>query len=146
LQRLLGKYRADLEQGQTSLPEACPVCAHEPVKAELCKPNKALRTTIKVFLRTEEKKRETQKGKEQAELASQTPVAPVAVKEPVADGALNSEVEGIKTGNAEVEHPDEPLKAEHTDPGASADIGAQASVEAQMDIPRPSVEVSFECL
>lgn len=45
-------------QGQTSLPESCPVCDHNPVSRELCKPNKALRTTLKAFLRTEEKKRE----------------------------------------------------------------------------------------
>lgn len=44
--------------GQTSLPESCPVCEHNPVSPDLCKPNKALRTTLKAFLRTEEKKRE----------------------------------------------------------------------------------------
>ncbi|KAJ5613359.1 hypothetical protein N7510_006553 [Penicillium lagena] len=44
--------------GQGSLHDTCPVCAHTPVSADLCKPNKALRTTLKAFLRTEEKKRE----------------------------------------------------------------------------------------
>lgn len=44
--------------GQSSLPESCPVCEHNPVSPDLCKPNKALRTTLKAFLRTEEKKRE----------------------------------------------------------------------------------------
>lgn len=47
--------------GQASLPNTCPVCAHSPVSADLCKPNKALRTTLKAFLRTEEKKREKER-------------------------------------------------------------------------------------
>ncbi|CAL5868034.1 uncharacterized protein PFLUO_LOCUS2257 [Penicillium psychrofluorescens] len=46
------------ESCQASLHDTCPVCAHTPVSADLCKPNKALRTTLKAFLRTEEKKRE----------------------------------------------------------------------------------------
>ena len=62
----------------------------------------------------------------------------------VTDGTLNSEE--IKTGNAEEYVPEESPKVDHTDPGPSADIGGQTSVEAQMDIPRPSVEVSFEYL
>jgi hypothetical protein len=47
--------------GQTSLPESCPVCDHTPISPDLCKPNKALRTTLKAFLRTEEKKREKER-------------------------------------------------------------------------------------
>lgn len=56
--------------GQASLPDTCSVCAHTPVSPGLCKPNKALRTTLKAFLRTEEKKRE--KGRQ-----STAPVTPV---------------------------------------------------------------------
>src|ERR1700722_13160648 len=52
------------QSGQSSLPSSCPVCEHTPVAAEDCKPNKSLRTTIKVFLRTEEKKREALRSKE----------------------------------------------------------------------------------
>lgn len=55
--------------GQSKLPAECPVCEHSPLSAEDCKPNKSLRTTIKVFLRTAEKKRETAKEKERAENA-----------------------------------------------------------------------------
>lgn len=47
-----------LNPGQVTLPDNCPVCAHTPLSSDLCKPNKALRTTLKAFLRTEEKKRE----------------------------------------------------------------------------------------
>ncbi|KAI9804091.1 MAG: hypothetical protein M1825_001493 [Sarcosagium campestre] len=55
------------ERCQSSLPSACPVCEHSPLSANDCKPNKSLRTTIKVFLRTEAKKRETKQAKERVE-------------------------------------------------------------------------------
>lgn len=51
----------NFRSGQASLPETCPVCAHTPISSDLCKPNKALRTTLKAFLRTEEKKREKER-------------------------------------------------------------------------------------
>ena len=51
------------------MPDTCPVCAHTPLSTDLCKPNKALRTTLKAFLRTEEKKREKDRQ-------SATPAAP----------------------------------------------------------------------
>ncbi|TPR09461.1 amidohydrolase family protein [Aspergillus niger] len=53
--------QAICEHCQASLPETCPVCAHTPISPDLCKPNKALRTTLKAFLRTEEKKREKER-------------------------------------------------------------------------------------
>lgn len=53
------------------MPESCPVCAHTPISPDLCKPNKALRTTLKAFLRTEEKKREKERS-------SATPATPAA--------------------------------------------------------------------
>ncbi|KAH8805689.1 hypothetical protein F5884DRAFT_800247 [Xylogone sp. PMI_703] len=56
--------QAICETCQSTLPASCPVCEHTPVAAEDCKPHKSLRTTIKVFLRTEEKKRESQRQKE----------------------------------------------------------------------------------
>jgi hypothetical protein len=43
------------------------VCTHAPLDATLCKPNKALRTTLKAFLRTEEKKREKERDRPQQE-------------------------------------------------------------------------------
>ena len=127
-------------KGQASLPEACPVCAHEPVKADLCKPNKALRTTIKVFLRTEEKKRETLRGKDQIDLAPQTPVTPAtAVEVPGADGAPAVGV--AKAGDSENIGSEKPTKTDHADVESAANIGVPGTADAQMDIPRPSVEV-----
>lgn len=45
-------------KGQSTLPESCLVCEHSPLSADDCKPNKALRLTVKAFLKSEEKKRD----------------------------------------------------------------------------------------
>ncbi|KAI9778052.1 MAG: hypothetical protein M1816_004280 [Peltula sp. TS41687] len=55
------------ETCHSKLPASCPVCEHTPISAEDCKPNKSLRTTIRVYLRTAEKKREIAKGNAQNE-------------------------------------------------------------------------------
>lgn len=60
--------------GQSNLPPSCPVCEHSPLSAEDCLPNKSLRTTIRVFLRTAEKKREASRPKESHVSAPPTPV------------------------------------------------------------------------
>ena len=49
--------------GQSTLPSSCPVCEHSPVSGDDCTVYKSLRTTIRVFLKTEEKKREAAKPK-----------------------------------------------------------------------------------
>lgn len=56
------------------MPQSCPVCEHSPLSAEDCNPNKSLRTTIKVFLRTAEKKREASRAKEEKASEPPTPV------------------------------------------------------------------------
>ncbi|KAL6414761.1 hypothetical protein AUP68_01293 [Ilyonectria robusta] len=81
--------QAICETCQSNLPPSCPVCEHSPLSAEDCNPNKSLRTTIRVFLRTAEKKREASRPKETKDSAPPTPVeAPKqslpAVEPPVA--------------------------------------------------------------
>ncbi|KAJ8120344.1 hypothetical protein ONZ43_g2924 [Nemania bipapillata] len=44
------------ENCQATLPSSCPVCEHTPVSGADCTVYKSLRTTIRVFLKTEEKK------------------------------------------------------------------------------------------
>lgn len=66
--------------GHSSLPSSCPVCEHSPLSADDCTPNKSLRTTIKVFLRTAEKKREASKPKDMPEPAPETPVEATPVQ------------------------------------------------------------------
>ncbi|KAF1812655.1 hypothetical protein P152DRAFT_458470 [Eremomyces bilateralis CBS 781.70] len=43
---------------QTTLSDTCPICDHQPLSAEDCKIDKKLRATVKVFLKSQEKKRE----------------------------------------------------------------------------------------
>ena len=66
--------------GHSTLPESCPICSHEPLAADDCKPNKNLRLTVRAYLKSEEKKRDKAR---QAEAPTPTPapqvVAPVAV-------------------------------------------------------------------
>lgn len=61
------KCIANRNLGHSKLPASCPVCEHTPISTEDCKPNKSLRTTIRVYLRTEEKKREIARGHTQNE-------------------------------------------------------------------------------
>ena len=134
--------------GQSSLPQACPVCLHEPVKADDCRPNKALRTTIKVFLRKKGIEREAARKKE---LLDNTIVS--------ATFSTNSFVDNRKESS-----PSQGLATLVSDKGEPNGVAAQASsgirnivepksdpsihtpqssqVEDQIDIPRPSVEVS----
>ncbi|KAK6864162.1 hypothetical protein PG990_006402 [Apiospora arundinis] len=51
------------ESCQSTLPSSCPVCEHSPVSGADCTVYKSLRTTIRVFLKTEEKKREASRPK-----------------------------------------------------------------------------------
>lgn len=71
--------------GQASLSDTCPVCTHTPVSPDLCKPNKALRTTLKAFLRTEEKKRE--KDRQSAAPPTPSNIPPADTKIPIQDAA-----------------------------------------------------------
>ncbi|UZP41349.1 hypothetical protein NXS19_009165 [Fusarium pseudograminearum] len=66
--------QAICESCQSNLPASCPVCEHSPLSAEDCNPNKSLRTTIRVFLRTAEKKREASRPKEDKDSEPATPI------------------------------------------------------------------------
>ncbi|KAI5868064.1 hypothetical protein GGS23DRAFT_543843 [Durotheca rogersii] len=61
------------EKCQSTLPSACPVCEHSPVSGSDCTVYKSLRTTIRVFLKTEEKKREAARPKTNGS----TPTTPI---------------------------------------------------------------------
>lgn len=56
--------------GHLSKPKSCPVCDHEPLSAEDCKPHKTSRLTVRAYLKAEEKKRE--KVKQDAAAAAAT--------------------------------------------------------------------------
>jgi hypothetical protein len=123
------------ELGQSTLPSSCPVCEHTPVAAADCKPNKSLRTTIKVFLRTEEKKREALRMKEEKNTPPDTPVLPEPT--PVEQTQVIEETPTEQPVSTEV-------KTEGTPSAEQADEAlpnVELVTQAEQDIPQPSIEV-----
>lgn len=123
--------------GQASLPDTCSVCAHTPISPGLCKPNKALRTTLKAFLRTEEKKRE--KGRQ-----STTPVNPV-ISTPVENDTTPTEAttDPRQPDESPVEIPESaaPADSKPVEPAseaisvnATADAGASALAQPVAEV------------
>ncbi|KAJ5935076.1 hypothetical protein N7466_004623 [Penicillium verhagenii] len=94
------------ESCQSALVDTCPVCAHTPVSPDLCKPNKALRTTLKAYLRTEEKKRE----KDRLAAAASTPTIPTPVESEV--GPTETPVDQVATEPTPAETPEVPVAKE----------------------------------
>lgn len=122
--------------GQSSLPQACPVCLHEPVKADDCRPNKALRTTIKVFLRKKGIEREAALKKESLDKTVDFPAEPSPSQHLATlvsdNGEINRTTAQASSGILNKVKPKSDsfthtLQAFH--------------VEDQRDIPRPSIEV-----
>ena len=134
--------------GQASLPVACPVCLHEPIVPDDCRPNKALRTTVKVFLKKKGMERETARKKEAVEKAvvtPATPATPLPEQTPVlqpsktpAPPSTSTVIDGsdAKQGSRHVSHP--PKGQE--DAGSKTE-GSAIPTEAQKDIPQESIEV-----
>lgn len=137
-------------KGQSTLPQACPVCLHEPVKADDCRPNKALRTTIKVFLRKKGIEREAARKKELLEKVAATPgtadtpqldatpdIPRSQISTPLPRGHTENMVDGSQLSSG-VSHTTQPANGSKV-PAISQGL----STEDQMDIPRPSIEVRF---
>jgi hypothetical protein len=129
------RYLTTSNIGHSTLPSTCPVCEHSPVAAADCKPNKSLRTTIKVFLRTEEKKREALRLKDDRNCSTSEEaivVAPSLVEDiPTAEDTRKTEsaVVDVETGASQsLEQVDE----------AFATV---EELEVQKDVPKQSIEV-----
>lgn len=138
--------------GQQHLGQACPICLHEPVNAEDCKPNKALRTTVKVWLKKRGQEREAALRRE---LASRAPPTPVIPATPTINEASNQQTAHESTTSTAGLSANETNEHLHTSeisearPTAGATLGLEeqhALAEAQKDIPQPSIEVSFALL
>lgn len=131
--------------GQASLPVACPVCLHEPIVPDDCRPNKALRTTVKVFLKKKGMERETARKKEAVEKAVATPATPLPEQTPVSQPSgtpavppTSTVVDGsdAKQGSRGVSQAPQAQE----DPSSKAE-GSAIPTEAQKDIPQESIEV-----
>lgn len=132
-------------KGQSTLPSSCPVCEHTPVAAEDCKPHKSLRTTIKVFLRTEEKKREALRQKEEFDNS------PSGTPENAGSGQIDEvpppnpepEAEGV-TDIPEAKAEEAPDDGNHASAGQAVPSDHEDEAQqAQHDIEPSSAEVRF---
>lgn len=135
--------------GQSSLPQACPVCLHEPVKADDCRPNKALRTTIKVFLRKKGIEREAARKKELLEKiansstsSANAPIDQQKQPSPPQVSANSVSENGEPNGVGTLAPRRISNLVEPTNGSSSLHAPQTSPAEDHMDIPRPSIEVS----
>ncbi|KAL8933178.1 MAG: hypothetical protein Q9216_006487, partial [Gyalolechia sp. 2 TL-2023] len=134
------------ETCQSSLPQACPICLHEPVKGEDCRPNKTLRMTIKAFLKKLMTEKEKAQKKQAADKAATTPAA---VQPPVPNERPPSTVSET-TNKAQPAHQNDAPQnlQEDSSMPPSADTaklstaGEALPTEAQKDVPQPSIETT----
>ncbi|KAI4108714.1 MAG: hypothetical protein L6R37_000878, partial [Teloschistes peruensis] len=124
---------------QTSLPDACPVCLHSPVKADDCRPNKALRMTIKAYLKRILTEREKAQKKDRA----------LAI--PAAVGTDTTRQSGAPQDAPanEVHHPSDAASLSRetsvkptTELSESAKENETLPTEAQKDVPQQSIETT----
>lgn len=115
--------------------------------AEDCKPNKSLRTTIKVFLRTEEKKREVLRNK----AAKDTPPAtPTVVEAPAAVSVVAEESLEVPAQENDIPAAaaNEPVVGVSVDGEAAPEERSTADdhgpTEAEKDVPQQSIEVGLK--
>lgn len=134
-------------QGQASLPQACPVCLHEPVKADDCRPNKALRTTIKVFLKKKGIEREAARKQEAVEKIAATPVntttpqieaAPIIAHSQTSTAPASNNLESKTDGLLQPSDGSQKINSSKASPAHMTLPNAD-----QKDVPRPSIEVNF---
>ncbi|KAL8685462.1 MAG: hypothetical protein Q9218_007745, partial [Villophora microphyllina] len=133
------------ENCQTSLPDACPICLHSPVKADDCRPVKALRMTIKAFLKKIMTEREKAQKKQTADTPSNTPVAVQADNTSERPASAAPHAKPV----TEAHRPSDAASASlEASTGPSADIskpseeGGHMPTEAQKDVPHQSIEAT----
>lgn len=127
------------------LETTCPICYHEPVNAHDCRPNKALRQTVKIFLKRKVIDRENARKQEMLQKAGaanasdavtsqedQKPAASQAIKQetPVANG-----IEDVVKDTEDQPPSNESQATQFSDPSG---LGQ----ETQRDIPQQSIEVN----
>ncbi|EXJ87294.1 hypothetical protein A1O3_04253 [Capronia epimyces CBS 606.96] len=103
---------------------SCPVCDHKPFTSDVCKPNKAMRNTIKAYLKTVEKSRADERAK--SITAEETPTQPNMAE----DGASKDGQEEEPPATATVVH-------DQQQPVDAADADGTPAVEVQPSIEDP---------
>ncbi|KAI1490045.1 hypothetical protein F5X96DRAFT_638098 [Biscogniauxia mediterranea] len=118
------------EKCQSTLPSSCPVCEHSPVSGDDCTVYKSLRTTIRVFLKTEEKKREASRPKTN----SSTPSTPAQTTTATIQSQASTEPPPEEEPVASVHNDAKPLPADRAPSTAPAvsDVEADTSVATEV--------------
>ncbi|KAL8752047.1 MAG: hypothetical protein Q9199_006013 [Rusavskia elegans] len=130
------------ESCQSSLPQACPICLHEPVKADDCRPNKTLRMTIKAFLKKIATEREKAQKKQSSEKVAANPASTTAdssERPPSTGPNTTSAAQPIHERDAAQASQEAPKSPDHSKPSIN---GETVPTEAQMDVPQPSIEAT----
>ncbi|EXJ83458.1 hypothetical protein A1O1_07081 [Capronia coronata CBS 617.96] len=105
-----------------ALDVSCPVCDHKPFTSDVCKPNKAMRNTIKAYLKTVEKTRVDERAK--SATTEETPIPHNTVDE-----------NGNRDGQEEVSPAtatatgDQPQLVETTETDGTPAVDVQPSIE-----------------
>ncbi|KAI0840581.1 hypothetical protein F5Y06DRAFT_243524 [Hypoxylon sp. FL0890] len=123
------------EKCQSTLPTVCPVCEHSPVSASDCVVYKSLRTTIRVFLKTEEKKREGARPKTNAS----TPATPAQDAPTPNQTRTPTEQPSAETVTA-VQASKEPQKADSVPPSTAVESEESSATNPKADVDAQSKE------
>ena len=119
------------------------------MEAEDCKPNRALRTTVKVWLKKRHAEREAASRREMASRPPATPVTPATTALEKTSSQQMAPASSVPTvGVVETRASERPRSREVSDPhstsGATARNEEQNTIsEVKEDIPQPSIEVGF---
>lgn len=113
-----------------------------------CRPNKALRTTIKVFLKKKVMERETARKKEAVDKVSATPAPPATALPDQTSAIHGSETSASSSAHAVVgnNNANSGSGGVSQNPQALGDAGSKIKesvipTDAQKDIPQESIEV-----
>ncbi len=128
--------------GQGSLPQACPVCLHEPVSKDDCRPNKVLRTTIKAFLKRKGIERDEVRKKKQLAQAVITPTTPATPTLQDAPTRQSSLPLAIQAPDSQSLAKDSALETQNKLQDVKPLINSDNSqAPSGVDIPKQSIEV-----
>ncbi|KAG8531445.1 uncharacterized protein KY384_003074 [Bacidia gigantensis] len=127
------------------LETTCPICFHEPINAEDCRPNKALRQTIKIFLKRKAIDRDNAKKQEALQKAAANiaaePVTPQTDTAPLGRHATSDEVRSEQISHGvKQESPSVSAATSGVPQVEQKNQLPAASGDAQKDIPQQSIE------
>jgi hypothetical protein len=131
--------------GHAVLPESCPVCAHTPVTADDCIPHKSLRQTIKIWIKSQEKKRDDKDRA--ANAAAQAKASTATIEDTLVVQSVEQPVDAIKLEvSQDIHAPDsQEITVKHHDEEPSTLSRALAEVRSASKV-QLSLRKSKKCI